>query len=118
VKFNIINRKVKLFGTSTNLYKISFRQKSSVKRALFPITQKRELEKRGIKKIHCMLMPSSKLLFIWNMLIMVCVGYIVTFMPYYMVFDHENLARTIIEYVLNFIFILDMILMFFSSYYD
>lgn len=63
-------------------------------------------------------MPDSRILFFWNMLIMVCVGYIVTFMPYYMVFDKESSFRDITEYVLNVIFIIDMILMFFSTFYD
>ena len=49
---------------------------------------------------------------------MMCVGYIVTFMPYYMVFDKKTNSRDFIEILLNVIFIIDMILMFFSAFYD
>lgn len=68
--------------------------------------------------MKCLLMPNSKILFIWNFLIMFCVGYIVTFMPYYMVFDKKNSSRDIIEILLNLVFIADMVLMFFSAFYD
>ena len=58
------------------------------------------------------------MLFFWNLLIMTCVGYIMTFMPYYMVFEHETTFQNVLEILLNLIFIIDMIMMFFTAFYN
>ena len=148
IKFNKINKKVKLFGTSTNLYKLAFRKKSAVKRALFPFNRhqgsfklkqmssikftdeegdERDEEHRCRRLI---IVPESGYLFVWNMLMVLSVGYQIVFAPVAMVFGQVNeiqgsntrssslTLRASIELLIVILFFLDVLLAFFVGYYQ
>lgn len=119
VKLIKIHNKIKLFGTSTNMFKYEYRLKSSVQRSIFP-TILHTQNNSSIVLPKCMLHPDSYFLAYWQTLILVCIVYIILFVPYSLVFDEgeEFDVKEIIEYVINFFFVVDLGLMFFSAYYD
>jgi hypothetical protein len=86
IKLINIHNKIKLFGTSTNMFKYEYRLKSSVHRSIFPsIVHTANNNNLALPK--CMIHPDSYFLAAWQSLILVCIVYIILFVPYSLVFD-------------------------------
>lgn len=67
----------------------------------------------------CLIYPDDKLKTIWDLLIMIFVLYTLTIYTYRMSFsDSDSLSWAIFEYIVDFIFLLDCILTFFTCYYN
>lgn len=58
VKLIGIHNKIKLFGTSTNMFKYEYRLKSSVQRSIFP-TIEHTVNNADIQLPRCMIHPDS-----------------------------------------------------------
>jgi hypothetical protein len=115
-KFVIVLRKVKLFGTSTNLFKLEYKKKKNVKKIIFPPFKKNATIAQKMAK--CIILPKNIYLFIFNLIISVCLLYVLFIMPYTIAFEIENKTKELLEDFMNYLFILDLVLMFFTALYD
>ena len=86
VKLLKIHNKIKLFGTSTNMFKYEYRLKSSVQRSIFPTIELTEANSK-LPFQKCLIHPDSVFLAVWQTLVLVCLIYIILFVPYSLVFD-------------------------------
>lgn len=119
VKLTNILEQVKLYGTSTNLYKIAFRQRKAVKKALFPIPVRPTFNNKKKETLPCYLIhPNSLCLAIWNLLMSLLIFYAISFMPYGMVFMPDNKKKETFENYMNYLFIIDILVNFFTAYYN
>lgn len=120
--FNKIGDNIKLYGTSTNLYKLSFRRKKAVQKALFPLKDTKQLNQspESVDESYkgCIIPPNSTMLFIWNLFIALIIAYVITVIPYNMAFPSDSTIKNAVEEWMNLIFLVDIIFGFNTAFVD
>ena len=117
-KFWRILEHIKLYGTSSNLYNIAFKNREFVKKSIFPIA-KTSNQNTGPVRLFCLFHPQSIYLAIWNLLLFLFVIYAMSFMPYFSVFlINGNDFLNNFENSMDACFMVDLIINFFTAFYD
>lgn len=117
-KLNQILNQTKLYGTSSNLFNINYRSRDAVKRALYPDNKKVKKGANSAETPCGLINPNSAVGMTWNVFMILLIFYCVTVMPYGMVFQPDNKTKETFEEVMNFFFIIDIIVNFNLCYYD
>lgn len=119
VKFMSILTRIKIYGTSNNLYKIVFKGKKAARKALYPNVKKLEDIKEPVK-CEFMTDPNSRFHLVWDLLLFFNIIYCLTYMPLDMAFslDDSGSFLSSFDYVMNSMFILDILINFVTGYYD
>jgi CRP-like cAMP-binding protein len=109
VKLRTILEQVKIFGTTSNLFNLTFRPPDNVYKSLKPPLA--DQEKIDPVKLHLkrwQINPMGYTTAVWNILMFFLIIYCVTFMPYGMVFHSENTDREMAEEIMNIFFGIDI----------
>jgi hypothetical protein len=95
--FDSCIQNIKKFGTSTNLFNMMFKNKKSVKKALYPNNKVEKARHVVLDIPPYVINPNSDFALIWNIWTLLLILYCITFMPYGMVFLPDDLAKEIFE---------------------
>ena len=119
-----LNREILLFGT--NLHKgddiddvLSQQIETLVRRKTTKVIKEEEPEEEKLEP--WLLHPRSSFRTFWNILIIILLIYTATVMPFHMAFaieEDEALSWKVIDWMLDSLFMLDVIITCFSSYYN
>lgn len=137
IKFRKLSRNIKLFGNSEEIFDENNPEVFENKLKILEKQYKEKLENKeentlmnndyGLcHKLKVKLtswfypfLPDSLFLFYWNVYLMILMLYTVIFMPYFIAFvDNEILLWKILENIVDFSFLLDILITFNVSYYD
>jgi hypothetical protein len=113
VKLRTILEQVKIFGTTSNLFNLTFRPPDNVYKSLKPPLA--DQEKIDPVKLHLkrwQINPMGYATAAWNILMFFLIIYCVTFMPYGMVFHSDNADREMAEEIMNIFFGIDIVVNF------
>lgn len=108
-----VNEQVRLYGTSSVQYSPVFKSRSYIKSRLKVESSKPPEPVLPFYKIH----PNNKYLVFWTMIGMLMIFYCITFMPYGMVFV-DNAGVNLFEDIMNYYFMVDIVVNFLTLYYD
>lgn len=118
VKLKTILEQVKIFGTTSNLFNLTFRPPDSVYKSLKPPSA--DQEKKDPIKLYLkrwQINPMGYTTAAWNILMFFLIIYCVTFMPYGMVFYPESEDKEMAEEIMNIFFGIDIIVNFLTPIY-
>jgi hypothetical protein len=109
VKLKTILEQVKIFGTTSNLFNLTFRPPDKVYKSLKPPSADQE-KKDPIKPFlkRCQINPMGYGTAVWNILMFFLIIYCVTFMPYGMVFFPDSTDKEMAEEIMNIFFGIDI----------
>ena len=116
-----ISEDIQLYGTSSNLFDLTTRDRSRVKQTIYPrIYDEEEHHKQEEKDLPWFILaPRNKLVQVWSIVIIFLLLYSATVMPYRLTFaEGRGGAWMAIEYTVDALFWFDLILNFISAYYD
>ncbi|CAD8102523.1 unnamed protein product [Paramecium sonneborni] len=115
---NQVTKEIVTYGTSSNLYDISTRDRPALQRYLFPLSrsQDQDEEKLEFPIIH----PNSFLKQFWNGIFLLMMIYVATILPFRISFylDNQVQAWYYADIVTDVLFWLDLIISSISGYYD
>jgi len=120
-RLNRISEDIHFYGTSSNLFDLTTRDRTRVKKFLYPSLLNEEeeklIEEKNIKWyiVH----PKSRLRLIWTFVVLFLLAYTATIMPYRLTFeDHTPVGWRAIDYIVDLLFLADLLINFVSAYYD
>jgi len=116
-----ISEDIQLYGTSSNLFDLTTRDRPTVKEVLYPSyfdhLDEQFLEERNMPPY--ILHPRSKIRLVWSIVMIFLLIYVATIQSYRLCFEDDTpLAWTIIDYFVDFLFFIDIIMNFISAYYN
>ena len=101
-----LNRDIKLYGVTN-------------RNTASKIESKKEHAQKLILNAFCIIMPESQFKLFWSMIMILLLLITMIYVPYRTAFiDEPPLWLMICEYIMDSLFAIDIILCFFSSYYD
>lgn len=138
IRFRKLSRSIRLFGNAEEIFDENNPEVFENKLKIIAIKNKEEENKNNIMdestkenltwcgkfKLKCSIWfspmsPSSNFNFYWNCYLMILMFYTVIFMPYFIAFiDEEYTSWKILENIVDFSFLFDVILTFNIAYYD
>lgn len=104
---------LKLYGTSTVMFDIGFKNRTAILNSLFPSVASDTSKPR---KYWYILDLESRFLFYWNFLIVFFLLYAMSVMPAVMAFQTKSTIFQVIEIVMDICFISDILLNFITAY--
>lgn len=122
----MISEDIQTFGTSSNLFDLTTRDRTTVKKVLYPLNEVSEQKniisdenKLPFPLIH----PKSKIKIIWTPIVIILLLYTATLMPYLLVFedydDNDWSSNWIIfQLVVDILFWIDLLMNLISAYYN
>lgn len=113
-KMNNISSNIRIYGTSSLQFNLTFKSRASVYKRLKP---DRLVEEVKTKVPWYILDPQAKFMIVWSLLGVVFMVYVITLMPYIMVFVEDGTFDAF-ENIVRIYFILDIFINFFTAYYD
>lgn len=116
--FSKILGQVKLFGTSKNLYNVSTRARSTIRKSLLIDRSSKPKKKSQKKWCSLTFRPNSPFFIVWNLLMITFIFYLIIFLPYRLVFSPNTHINVWFEEVMNYLFIIDIFFNFFQGYYN
>lgn len=114
VKFEKELKKSRLYGTSSNQYKIALRGKTNVKNKLLWVDDTVKPEDI-LKSAPWIINPLSVKFFSWNIVMGGLIIYAMTYMPYGLIYAEEDPNRELAENLMNILFGADIIVNFFTG---
>jgi hypothetical protein len=113
VKLRTILEQVKIFGTTSNLFNLTFRPPDNVYKSLKPpLCDQENYDPVKLYLKKWQINPMGYATAAWNILMFFLIIYCVTFMPYGMVFYPENEDREMAEEIMNIFFGIDIVVNF------
>lgn len=112
---------IQLYGTSSNLYDLTTRDRTRVQKLLYTSvideTEMRLSEERDMKWF--VLHPKNRLRQVWSIVVIIMLTYTAIFTPYRLTFEDEiPYGWKILDYFVDCLFFLDILMNFLSAYYD
>ena len=112
-----ILKDVQTYGTSVKLLDIRKRRIDKIKEFMLPECKNStfhfENKSLKLKGDKCMFKPNSKFMMLWNYVIIIGLIYSATVMPYKIALvDEDNISMFIIDTVIDFIFLIDILIQF------
>jgi hypothetical protein len=114
VQMEKVNQDIRLYGTSCIQYDPIFKSKLYIKRGL----AKNSTNEEQFDMPKYMFHPEHKLSIAWTMFGLILLIYIITFMPYGMLYYDSSMQVFYFELIMNFYFILDIFVIFNMAMYD
>ncbi|CAD8179140.1 unnamed protein product [Paramecium octaurelia] len=115
---NQVTKEIVTYGTSSNLYDISTRDRPALQKYLFPLSKSQDQDDDQLEFpiIH----PNSIFRQIWNGIFLLMMIYVATILPFRISFylDNEVQAWYYADIVTDVLFWFDLIISFLSGYYD
>lgn len=109
-KFLKISKKLKLYGTSSINLNLNYRNKNFILKAI--TINKLKSIKEEMKKIDNLVNPQNKFFTYWNLLMLIFIIYSIILMPYFMVFEADNIIVNNCELIMNIFFLIDIVINF------
>lgn len=121
-----ISEDIQTYGTSSNLFDLTTRDRATVKKVLYPLNEDIENKKDKIneeKLPFYLLHPKSKIRILWTPIVVVLLIYTATIMPYAIVFmeyDETDWSNewVIIQLIVDILFWMDLFINLFSSHFN
>jgi len=126
LRLKIISEDIQTYGTSSNLFDLTTRDRTTVKKVLYPLNEENETKNVKSEEIHLpfpMIHPKSKIKLLWTPIVVLLLIYTATFMPYALVFfDHDDSDWTnewvILQLVVDILFWIDLLMNMLSAFYN
>lgn len=124
-----ISSDIRTYGTSYNLFDLTTRDRTYVKKVLYPLKEEEEIkkdisDKKKKDKISIFIIhPQSKFKLLWTPLMMILLFYTATVMPYSLVFfDYDDNDFTngwvIFQFLVDMLYWIDIVVNMFSAYFN
>ena len=122
----MISEDIQTYGTSSNLFDLTTRDRTTVKKVLYPLNEENEtknLKADDIKLPFPILHPKSRIKLLWTPIVVLLLLYTATLMPYVLVFfDYDDNDWTnpwvIFQMMVDMLFWLDLLMNLISAYYN
>lgn len=125
-RLKMISEDIQTYGTSSNLFDLTTRDRSTVKKVLYPLNE--ENETKNVKSEETtlpfpLIHPKSKIKIIWAPIVVILLLYTATLMPYMLVFfdfDDNDWSNPwiVFQLLVDILFWVDLVLNMFSAYYN
>ena len=124
-RLKLISEDIQTYGTSSNLFDLTTRDRTTVKKVLYPLNE--EADKKNVKSEEALafpfIHPKSKFKILWTPLVVLLLLYTATLMPYMLVFfDFDDNDWTnpwvVLQLVVDILFWIDLFFNMFSAYYN
>jgi len=125
-RLKMISEDIQTYGTSSNLFDLTTRDRNTVKKVLYPLNEENEMKSIKSDDISLpfpFIHPKSKIKLIWTPLVVLLLLYTATMMPYLIVFfdfddtDWSN-PWVILQLVVDMLFWMDLLFNMVSAYYN
>lgn len=121
-----ISEDIQTYGTSSNLFDLTTRDRTTVKKVLYPLNEESEVKNVKSDDGHLpfpLLHPKSKIKLMWTPVVVLLLLYTATLMPYVLVFfdidDNEwTNPWVVFQLIVDLLFWFDLIINLISAYYN
>jgi len=120
-RLNRISGDIQLYGTSSNLFDLTTRDRIRVKKILYPsVLDEAEQHLREEKDMKWyVLHPKGRTRIVWSLVMVFLLIYTATIMPYRLTFEEITpFSWQIVDYFVDVLFLTDFAMNFISAYYD
>ena len=124
IRLKNIGENIQTYGTSSNLFDLSTRDRGFVKNFLYPPTEQIDQKKYDELAVlpFPLIHPKGKLLLFWSPIVIILLIYTTTLMPFMLVFydvaDEWSDPWYIFQNIVDILFWTDLLINMFSTYYD
>lgn len=117
---NKISEEIIVYGTSSNLFDLSIRDRQALKRYLFPLLYQEQDDLFQDLVEFPLIHPNSLVKTVWNPILFFLMVYTATLLPYRMAFEPDLMTPGwfIFDIIIDVLFWLDFIINCISAYFD